>query len=112
MNYTNKKLIRASQIAYFTINDQVIREMERWIESENGKLKANYTLSELFDHSKTFRISIYDSITRCVGNDEYVVTENSNRENVLSIIKDEKTKQQVSEKFDIIDDIVNGEIGS
>lgn len=111
MNYTDKKLIRASQIAYFKLNDQVMSDIDRWIEILNGIQKPNYTLSELYEHSQTFRYSIYDSITKCIDIGGYVVNEYSKREDVLSFITDEKTKQRVLEKFDIIDDIVNGEIG-
>ncbi len=105
MDYTDKELIRASQIAYFTINNEAIEDVDTYIKH------SSYTLYELYKYSETFKKSVYKGICNKSGLD-YEVAKNLSREEILSRISDIKSRQIVSEKFDIIDDIVNGEIGS
>lgn len=102
MKYTDKKLIRASQIAYFIINDDVIREARF----------TSYTLSELLEHSDTFKRSVYEDIINLSKTDNYTATTDSTKDEVLKHVSDPKTEQLIAEKFAIIEDIKIGEIGS
>ncbi len=116
MSYTDKEMIRSAQIAYLNISQSVIEEAEKNFRKSNQNVldsnaKLNYTLSELFEYSDSFKRSIYEAICKESGLD-YEVAKNLSREEILSRITDIKSRQIVSEKFDIIDDIVNGEIGS
>ena len=114
MNYTDKELIRASQVAYFVINDQVMADIITWIdnEKENGNtIEPNYTLFELFNHSETFRKSAYNDICNFTEL-EYNKVKDLTRNQILSYAEDEKGRQMISERLDIIKDIKNGEIGS
>ncbi len=85
--------------------------LARNLNETNKTVKVNYTLYELYKYSETFKKSIYKGICSKSGLD-YEVAKNLSREEILSRITDIKSRQIVSEKFDIIDDIVNGEIGS
>ena len=53
MNYTDKELIRASQIAYLNIGKDSLEDVYNAIGKTGSK--PNYTLLELFEYSKTFR---------------------------------------------------------
>jgi len=113
MNYTDKELIRASQVAYFIINNEVLNQTRNAIENNNelnSIAQADYTLSKLYEHSAIFRRSAYKDISSITGLsiDEAM---SRSRESILSSITDEKQKQQVLEKYAIIDDIKTGEIG-
>ncbi|MGN0678332.1 MAG: hypothetical protein ACI4JS_01590 [Oscillospiraceae bacterium] len=115
MNYTDKELIRASQISYMDISRSVIDEVENSIsilkeDFSASAIESNYTLAEMYKYSKSFRNSLYESICSKSGLD-YEVAKNLSQEEILSRITDVKSKQVVAEKYDIIDDIVNGEIG-
>ena len=113
MNYTDKELIRASQVAYLSINLDAMNDMEEWVKREkniNPLFKTDFTLSKLYEHSAIFRRSAYNDISSITGLsiDEAM---SRSRESILSSITDEKQKQQVLEKYAIIDDIKTGEIG-
>lgn len=102
MNYTDKELIRAAQIAYLEINKDVIDDV-----SESSS-SHDYTLLELYNHSQLFRNGIYNEISKAA---DYTVTESDNRTDVLNRIESDAKRRSVAEKYDIIDDIKTGEIG-
>ena len=103
MNYTDKELIRAAQIAYLEINKDVIDDV-----SESSS-SHDYTLFELYNHSQLFRNGIYNEISKAA---DFTVTESDNRTDVLNRIESDAKRRSVAEKYDIIDDIKTGEIGS
>lgn len=102
MKYTDKELIRASQIAYFTINNDVIREAQT----------TSYTLLELLEYSDTFKRSVYEDIIKLSKTDNYTATTDSTKDEVLKHVSDSKTEKLIEEKFAIIDAIKTGKIGS
>lgn len=106
MSYTDKELIRASQIAYFTINSAVFEEVDSNIKN------SSYTLFDLYNYSDTFKKSVYEGICNLIKRDDYKSLDGLPREEILSYAKDERERQIISEKLDIIDDIKNGKIGS
>lgn len=97
MKYTDKQLIRASQIAYFCINTQAIGDINEWVKSEkevNPLFESTYTLSEFYEHSEMFRNSIYNDISKATG---FTVTENDNRTDVLNRIESDVKRRSVAE---------------
>ena len=73
MSFTDRELIRAAQIAYFTIDNDVISQAK----------STSFTLSEIFNSSDKFRNSIYGDISMAVG---FTVTESDIRSDVLNYI--------------------------
>lgn len=116
MNYTDKDLIRTSQIAYLTINDVVLEQVRAAIEGldiANPIAKANYTLSELFEYSEIFKRSVYKNIADMVGLEvDEVMDSDCKKDDILKRINDPVKKKMAEEKCEIIDEIKTGEIGS
>lgn len=116
MAYTDKELIRASQVAYLTINEEVITQVYRTLDEEsknsnNQTLTINYSLSELIKYSKTFKNSAYKDVANYAGLEiDAAIT--GDRDWVLGLIDDPVKKQMAKEKYSVIDDITSGEIGS
>ncbi len=105
MNYTDKELLRSSQIAYYDINSNAIREVPE-------EYKSMCTLNTLFRYSDVFKDSIYESLSATCG---FTVTENDTREKVLGseMLKDDEAKKvAVSAVFDIIDELQSDKEGS
>ncbi len=105
MNYTDKELIRAARLAYYQINREVMQEVLK------NNQSSSFTLSELYQYSETFKRSAYEAICNLTDHD-YSELKDLNSEQILSYAKDAKGRQQITERLDIINDIVNGEIGS
>ncbi len=119
MIHSDKALIRASQIAYYTINKSVIDEVSNM--SQNN-VNFAYTLNELYESSTIFQESIQEKLGIASGLGE--AAKYCSKETVISMIEDKAKYDEVDEKkvlqtitkvneiFDIIEDIENGEIGS
>lgn len=108
MNYTDKELLRAAQVAYYTINQELLREV-----TQSGI--NEYTLSNLFSSSEIFRNSIYSSLTASIGVDDFVVNEDTTLSQIFELkdIEDNDAKKaMVFDVYKIIDEIKNGELGS
>lgn len=120
MNYTDKELLRSAQISYYDINNQVIDEIDKWVENErintgNQNFTASYTLSELFNHSVTFKDSIYSSLTESIGIEGFTVDETTTIDKIFDkeeIKNNEAKKVAISEVYSIINEIKTGELGS
>lgn len=117
MNYTDKELLRSAQIAYYDINKQVIDEIDQWVENErintgNQNFTANYTLSELFNHSDTFKTSIYRSIAASLGDENFKIENYLDSSKVLGKIKDRAKYVAIEEVYNIINELEDGKAGS
>ena len=120
MNYTDKLLLRSAQIAYYDINKDVIDEINAWVDdvinnTGNLEFKASFTLCELFEHSNTFKDSIYSSLTESIGVEGFVVDDTTDIKDIfiLEDIEDNEAKKAaISDVYQIIDEIKNGELGS
>ncbi len=115
MNYTDKQLLRASQIAYYDINSDVIDDINIWIEQESKKdneITASYTLSELFNHSDTFKTSIYRSIAASLGDENFKIENYLDSSKVLGKIKDRAKYVAIEEVYNIINELEDGKAGS
>ena len=107
MAYTDRELLRASQIAYYTVNERVVDEM--------GK-DTNYSLQNLYNNSETFYLSIYENIKKTSGLGDEFVCENSenndfdysNMYTILNAITDEATRTRVEEMYEVVGEIVTG----
>ncbi len=109
MNYTDKQLLRASQIAYYTINSDAIEQVQSVYPD---KAITDYTLCDLFNYSEMFRNSIYESLTGTCG---FPVTENDKEENVLdnkTLEGNEAKKVAISAVYDIIGELQDDKAGS
>lgn len=118
MNYTDKELLRSAQIAYYDINEMVMNDINEWVESvndETGNLdfKASFTLSELFNHSDTFKTSIYRSIAASLGDEDFKLENYVDADIVLDSLKENKAKYEaIEEVYEIIKELEKGEAGS
>ncbi len=120
MNYSDKDLLRASQIAYYDINESVIDDIRTWVERENitspdNAISPTFSLSELFEHSLTFKNSIYTSVRKSIGLSDNIDV--STREQALSFVDlffggDEGKRVAISEVYDIIEEIEHGDLGN
>lgn len=105
MNFTDKELLRSSQIAYYDISSNAISEIPE-------EYRSLCTLKTLFCHSVTFRDSIYKSLSATCG---FTVTENDKEENVLdnkALEGNEAKKVAVSAVYDIIEELQDDKVGS
>ena len=106
MSYTDKELLRASQIAYYTVNDTVLTDLNR-------KGVNDYSLKSLYENSETFKKSIYYNISKTagLGEDYDYQTGDFNYENmytILNAITDEATRTRVEEMYEVVGEIVTG----
>ena len=114
MNYTDKQLLISSQIAYYDINDNIIREVNEWYEDDmsldNSDINIEYTLSDIFTYSDTFRNSIYTSVRKSLGlsDDEDIST----RAKALKYADDAAAKVNINYIYNIIDELQKDEEGS
>lgn len=115
MNYTDKQLLRAAQVAYYDINSNIIDDIYNWIEQESKKdngITASYTLSELFNHSTTFKTSIYRSIAASLGDKDFKLENYLDSAAVLDDIKDRAKYVAIEEVYNIIDELQSDKDGS
>ncbi len=117
MNYTDKQLLRSAQIAYYDINDEVISDIDYWIEQErnstgNQYFTASYTLCELFNHSETFKTSIYRSIAASLGDKDFKIENYLDSDAVLDDIKDRAKYVAIEDVYNIIKELEEGKAGS
>ncbi len=116
MNYTDKQLLTASQVAYYDIDNIVIDDViEVLIANGVANYANHFTLNELYNYSDKFRSSIYTSVRKSLGlgDDEDVST----REQALSFVDlffdgDESKRVAISEVYDIIEEIEHGDLGN
>ena len=106
MAYTDRELLRASQIAYYTVNNMVINELAK----DNI---TDYSLQSLYNNSETFKDSIYYNISKTagLGEDYDYQTGDFNYENmytILNAITDEATRTRVEEMYEVVGEIVTG----
>ena len=111
MNYTDKQLLRAAQIAYYNINSYAISQVQSsYPVNTNG-----YTLCDLFNYSEIFRNSIYSNLTASIGVDDFVVNEDTTLSQIFELkdIKDNEAKKvMISDVYKLIDEITTGDLGS
>ena len=106
MAYTDKELLRASQIAYYTVNKEVMAELDK-------NDINDYSLKSLYDNSDTFKNSIYYNISKAAGlGDEFDYKNGDfnyeNMNTILNAITDESKKTSVMEMYEVVGEIVNG----
>lgn len=113
MNYTDKELLRASQIAYFLIDEFVISQINDWYEYEKIPQENRvYALSELYAYSVRFKEKIYEKINEISElKEDLEVFMELDRKTVLSRIENPAIRERVAEMYNIIDDIVNDNDG-
>lgn len=118
MKYTDKELLRSAQIAYYDINEDVIADINTWINEEikisgNENKHASYTLSELFEHSPAFKNSIYRSIAASLGDEDFKIENYLDSTAVLETLKEDRAKYvAIEEVYNIIEELQNNEEGS
>lgn len=106
-------MLRASQIAYFLIDEVAIKEMQDWYEFKKIPQEArDYTLLELYAHSEIFKEEIYKKIKEVSElKDDLSVFIELDKVTVLSRIENPAIRERVAEMYDIIDDIENDRYG-
>lgn len=116
MNYTDKQLLTASQVAYYDIDNIVIDDViEVLIANGVANYTNHFTLKELYNYSDKFRSSIYTSVRKSLGLSDNIDV--STREQALSFVDlffdgDESKRVAISEVYDIIEEIEHGDLGN
>ncbi len=111
MNYTDKFLLNASQIAYYDINNVALEDVTRALRT-NGVIdfSSHYTLKELYDYSDEFRESIYISVRKSLG---LGISEDvSTRAKALERADNAAAEVSINYIYDIIDELQKDEAGS